>query len=383
MVEPIMLSAVMVLFKAAFAGEDLDRKVGADVMSTLLGGLLRTTSPTDPVLLKVYEIVKSLDSRAYQQAMAAGNRYLAEARLSTGVRTERLKLARERLVDAASAAESMNVPMLIANAEFAVAKCDALLAAPAHAAMALDRAAAALESAIEKLDVHGAGARWRGMRDARYLQNDSVSHWLTRATSGDLVRQRDLDALGRTVADMQAELGDLTALYSEVQTAELGSAGHGQPVVWAMPAGQTIQSGLDAKAVATVTGSAPVRGFGLTVQVEQQQVRGPLEQGVLVELLLRITLEDDRRLYFRGSAAPAARPAAVRPLLPRLSALHPLLNPDGATTLHLRKGRYHHVLNLPVEGQAVDLVKIRISRPTGGGRYAETGACVYVPIVTG
>ncbi|GHJ47515.1 hypothetical protein Cs7R123_48570 [Catellatospora sp. TT07R-123] len=376
-----VLGAVLVLFKAAFAGEDLDRKVGADVVSTLLGGLLRTTSPTDPVLLKVYEIVKNLDSRAYQQAMAAGHRYLAEAQLGTATRAERLKLARERLVDAASAAESMNVPMLVANAEFAVAKCDALLAAPEHAAMALDRAAAALESAIEKLDVHGAGSRLRSLNNARFTQNESVSGWLNRAASGDLVRQRDLDALGRTVDDMQTELQNLTSLYSEVQTAKLGSAGHAQPVVWAQPDGQTVRTGLDAKAVATVRGQDPVRGFGVTVQVEQQQVGRSLGQGIVVELLLRLTLDADRRLYFRGSASPAAaRSTRLLPMLRGLSGVHPQLNPGGAATLHLRKGSYHHVLTLPVDSGAVDLVKIRIARTADRGLYADTGACIYVPL---
>lgn len=379
MVESVVLTAVMVLFKAAFAGEDLDRKVGADIISTIFNGLLRTTSPTDPVLLKVYEIVKNLDGRAYNQAMVAGHRYLAEAQLSAEVRTERLKLARARLVEAASAAEDMNVPLLLANAEFAIAKCDALLAAPAHAAMALDRAAATLEQAVEKLDASGAEYRWRTLCNAKFEQNGSVSGWLTRAADRDLIRQRDIDALAKAADDMQVELHNLTTLYSEVQTAILASTGHGQPVLWVQPTGQSIRSGLDAKAGTTVTGDAAVRGFGLTLQVERQLVGRDSGKGLVVELLLNLTVHDDRLLYCRGFASPGALPPSVQPRLRGLAGLHGPLNPAGATTFVVPKGSYHRVLTVPVEGETVDTVKIRISRSLSGGRRADTGACIYVP----
>ncbi|GAA2398033.1 hypothetical protein Cme02nite_06550 [Catellatospora methionotrophica] len=380
MLEFTVLSAVLVLFKAAFAGEDLDRKVGADVISTMLSGLLRTTSPTDPVLLKVYEIAKELNAADYRQAMSGGHRYLAEARLGTGIRPEKLQLARAQLVDAASAAARMDVPMLIANAEFAVAKCDALLAAPLDAAMALDRAAAALEQAIEALDDSGATYRLRMLREAKSAQDGSVSNWLTRAADRDLIRQRDLDNLVKAADDLQSELLELTALYSEVQTAALAADGAAQPVLWAPPEGQSVQTGLDAKAVTTATADAPVRGFGLTLQVQQQRIARDAAGGLTVALALKLTVHDERLLHCRVMASPTARPAAPGAGLRGLTGILAPLNPPGATSVLVPPGSHQRVLTLPVEGGAVDAVKIRISRPTGLGRQASTGGCILIPV---
>jgi hypothetical protein len=378
MVELTVLSAVMVLFKAVFAGEDLDRKVGADVISTMLGGLLRTTSPTDPVLLKVYEIVKDLDTKEYHRAMAAGHRYLAEAQLSAEIRTERLKLARERLVAAASAAEIMQVPLLLANAEFAIAQCDVLLSAPEHAAMALDRAAATLEQAIEQLDIAGAGYRWRMLCEAKSGQDGSVSTWLTRVADRDLIRQRDIDALAKVADDMQTELRSLTTLYSQVQTAILAAAGHGRPVSWTQPEGQNVRTGLDAKAVTTLTGHSVIRGFGLTLHVEQQPLGRGSAEGT-VEVLLNLTAHDDRLLHCRGLATPAAPTTNLLPRLRGLTGLHAPVNPAGTATFTLPKGSHQRTITLPVQSSVVNAVKIRIARPAGQGRQVDTGGCVYIP----
>lgn len=382
--ELTVLSTVLVLFKAAFAGEDVDRKLGADVISTVVGGLLRTASPTDPVLLKVLELAEKLDVRDYKQAMAGGHRYLAEARLGPTLRTDRLQLARAQLVAAASAAEAMEVPMLRANAEYAVAKCDALLAAPADAAMALDRAAAALEQAIEALDTAGAANRWRMLNEAKFAQDGSVTNWLTRAADRNLVRQRDLDAAGQAADALLRELQELTELYSEVQTANLAGADGAHPVLWTPPRGQTVQGGLDAKAVTTLAGDAPIRGFGLTLRVEQRRIGQDLAGGRIAELALNLTVHDDRILHCRGAIMPAVGPptlSAGSPLQLRgLTGLLAPLNPAGATTVAVPKGSHRRVLTVPGVTEAVDTVKIRISRPLPGGRQADTGACLYIPL---
>ncbi|MFC7241565.1 hypothetical protein ACFQO7_03635 [Catellatospora aurea] len=384
MVELTVLSTVLLLFKAAFAGEDLDRKLGADVVSTVLGGLLRTASPTDPVLLKVLELAEKLDIRDYKQAMAAGHRYLAEAHLGPTLRTDRLHLARAQLVAAASAAEAMEVPMLVANAEYAVAKCDALLAAPADAAMALDRATAALEGAIEAIDTSGAAYRWRMLHEAKFTQDGSVTSWLTRAADRNLISQRDLDAAGKAADTLQRELQELTALYSEVQTALLAGTDGAHPVLWTQPTGQTVQGGLDAKAVTTLAGDAPVRGFGLSLRVEQRRVGLSASATPIVELALDLTVHDDRILHCRGVVLPSVGPptaaAGSAPYLRGLTALLAPLNPPGATTFTVPKGRHRRVLTLPLDNDAVDTVKIRISRPLSGGRQAPTGACLYIPL---
>ena len=105
MIESLVLGGIITLFKAAFAGDDLDRKVGAQVIGSVIDGLLRTTSAADPVLLQVHRDVMDLKTAPYEQAMASGHRYLDEARLSPGSRSERLNKARDHLVHAASAAE--------------------------------------------------------------------------------------------------------------------------------------------------------------------------------------------------------------------------------------------------------------------------------------
>ncbi|WP_203695584.1 hypothetical protein [Catellatospora coxensis] len=383
MVELTVLSTVLVLFKAAFAGEDLDRKLGADVISTVLGGLLRTASPTDPVLLKVLELAEKLDVRDYKKAMAGGHRYLTEAHLGPTLRIDRLHLARTQFVDAASAAEAMEVPILVANAEYAVAKCDALLAAPVDAALALDRAAAALEGAIESIDTPGAAYRWLRLNEAKFAQDSSVTNWLTRAADRDLIRQRDLDAAGKTADDLQRDLRELTDLYSEVQTAALAGTDGARPVLWAQPPGGNVRAGLDAKAVATLGDDAPVRGFGLTLRVEQRRIGQALSGGRIVELALNLTVHDDRILHCTGAYLPAVGPPtepAGSPLRLRgLTALLAPLTPPGSGTVAVPRGSHRRVLTVPL-GDIEDTVKIRISRPSSGGRQASTGACLYIPL---
>ena len=95
--------------------------------------------------------------------------------------------------------------------------------------MALDRAAAALEQAIEALDDAGATYRLQMLREAKFAQDGSVSNWLTRAADRDLIRQRDLDTLAKAADDLQSELHELTSLYSEVQTAILAGDGGDPP----------------------------------------------------------------------------------------------------------------------------------------------------------
>jgi hypothetical protein len=218
------------------------------------------------------------------------------------------------------------------------------------------------------------------LRDAKYKQDEKVSNWLTRVADLALIRQRDLDALAQVADDMQVELHNLTTLYSEVQTAILASTGQTHPVSWAQPEGQTIREGLDAKAVTTVTGNNPVCGFGLTLRVGHQLVRRDAGHGLIVELLLDLTVHDDRLLYCRSTASLTARLPTVQPSMRGLAGLNAPLNPGGASSFIVPKGSYQGVLTIPVAGETVEKVKISISRSPGGGRRADTGACVYIPI---
>lgn len=380
MIESVVMSAVVVLFKAAFAGEDLDRKVGAQVIGTVIDGLLRTTSASDPVLHQIHRELKQLATAPYDQAMAAGHRYLEEARVASGARHERLKLAREQLVNAASAAEGLKVPLLTANAEFAIAKCDVLLGSPEHAEMALRRASAAIEAAIEALDV--SASAWRNLRDAKYKQDESVGKWLERLTSGSgLVRQAEIAATESSARDALASLVVLTDLYSQVQTAILATAGLEHTVMWGPPADQNIEHGLRDKAVVSATAGRAVSGFGLTLTVERQALWQP-EGRLSADLLVRVTAREDRWVYCRAQIALGAPAMLTRDAATiRASDSVPwLVNPPGAMSFTISKGSYRGWLRVPAESASLDTVNLRVSRLVDGRRIS-TGACIRIPVV--
>lgn len=400
MIELTVLSAVMVVFKAAFAGADLDRKVGAEVVSTVLNGLLRTTSAEDPVLALIRDDVKQLTVAPYVDAMGGGHRYLAEAQVSPPMREERLKLARGRLVDAASAAQRLGVPMLIANAELAIAKCDALLGAAAHARMALVRAAAALEVAIEDLEVSNARLRW--LNEARQQQDSSVSQWLSRLVDRELVRAADIEAAERALDEVMATLTGYLELYSEVQTALLAAAGHDRPVIWAPPLGGSIRNGLRDKAVIITAGAAPVCGFGLTLCVERLLVWRPPEAGgkLVADLLAHLSADEPRWLYCCSAAVPigpaplaptpiTARAAETRAANPTRSLLShfPFIfegvqSPD-SISFRLPAGSRRGWLRVPIAGATIDVLHIRPSRVAAGGVRISTGGCFRIPVTPG
>ncbi|MEU6381906.1 hypothetical protein [Streptomyces sp. NPDC046909] len=370
MIEMVILRAVMVVFKAAFAGEDLDRKVGAQAISTIFDGLLKTTSTSDPVLQQIQADVKHLTTAPYEAAMAAGHRYLEEARLATETRVERLRLAREQLVAAASAAEGLKMPMLIANAEFAVAKCDALLGSAAHAGMALRRASSALEGAIERLDIAGYRSRLYGLEVGKHKQDESLSNWLTELTSGSLVKKKDIEAAERTLEGARASLAGMTDLYSEVQTAALCAGGREGVVVW--------ESDATYKAVATVRGTAPVCGFGVTLCVERQIVWRSGSQ-LLVDLLLQLTTTEDREIHCSTwTATTEPMRVADDADTQRLADPTPPLLSFPARTFLLPKGNYRGWLRVEPRGNHVERVDLEINRFEGDRRVC--GGGIRIPI---
>lgn len=377
MIESVVLGGVVTLFKAAFAGHDLDRKVGAQVIGSVIDGLLRTTSKTDPVLLQIHQDVKDLKSAPYDQAMASGHRYLEEAKLSIRARDERLGKARDQLVAAASAAGVLEVPLLIANAEFAVAKCDVLLGEPAHAEMALRRSSAAIETAIEKVDVSASSLRL--LVNAKFEQDESVSKWFERLTSGGLVKKADIATAEASVREALNTLIVLTDLYSEVQTATLAAAGWDTTVVWGQAADENVLAGLRDKAVAVAPTGVPVSGFGLMLTIEGQVVWRP-EGKLVVDLLVRVTAREDRRLYCRARLG-IGRPNAVTAGAAAVRGSHPApwLVPPGTTTMTLRKGSYLGWLRIPAEGESLEVVNIRPFRLTENGQ-ASTDGCMRIPI---
>ena len=379
-IELSVLGAVVVIFKAVFAGEDLDRKVGADVLATVFGGLLKTTSATDPVLLQVADDVKQLKMAPYENAMAAGHRYLDEARLAAPARSERLQLARQQLVDAAAAAQVLQVPLLIANAEFAIAKCDALLASPTHAGMALRRAAAAIEQAIERLDINALAARYRMLIEAKQKQDNSVGEFLTRFGSGlGVIKKGDIEAFDKTAQAAMTSLNQLTELYSQIQTATLASTGHDNVVMWAPPAEGGVLQGLRDKAVTIASGATPVCGYGLTVKAEQRVLWRP-EGKLVADVLLSLTAREEGWLDCRawsGSATPAAisqSAVAAR----QASTLPSLTNPAGAVSFSVRPGSYRGWVRVPSDFQSIERVEIRLSR-MDNGRRKQSGACIRIP----
>lgn len=379
MIESMVLGAVVVLFKAAFAGEDLDRQVGSQVIGTVIDGLLRTTSTTDPVLLQIHQEIKELKTAPYDQAMDAGHRYLEESRLSIAVRGEKLKLAREQLVNAASAATRLKVPMLTANAEFAIAKCDVLLGMPEHAEMALRRASAALEAAIEKIDV--SATIWRSLVSTKFTQDESMGKWFDRLTSGmGLVSKADIAAAEQTTRGALASLVAVTELYSQVQTATLAASGRDNIVVWAPPADEDISSGLRDKAVATAAGGVPVCGFGLTLTVERHVIWRP-EGKLAVDLLMSMTAREDMWLYCRAklSIGPPTTDTKDAAAVRASDAAPWLVGKPVSTMFTVRKGTYRGWLRVEAESEALELVNLRPSR-LDGDRRISTDASFRIPL---
>lgn len=378
MIESIVLGGLVTLFKAAFAGEDLDRKVGAKVIGTVIDGLLRTTSKTDPVLLQIQQDVKDLRWAPYDQAMTSGHRYLEEARLSTADRSLRLGKARDQLVAAASAAEDLDLPLLIANAEFAIAKCDVLMTEPAHARMALRRSSAAIERGIEELDV--SANVYRALTNAKFEQDASLGKWFERLTSGSgVIKKADIGAAETSLRRALDNLVVLTDLYSEVQTATLAAAGGSTPVVWGQAASDHILAGLRDKAVVSVETGIPVSGFGLVLTVERQVVWRP-DNDLVVDLLLSIIAIEDRRLYCSAENG-LGEPSAITPDAAALRDAHPApwLVPPGTTSLTLPEGRYLGWLRAPAHGESIHVVNLRPYRITGNGQ-ASTGGCMRIAI---
>lgn len=378
MIESLVLGGIITLFKAAFAGDDLDRKVGAQVIGSVIDGLLRTTSAADPVLLQVHRDVMDLKTAPYEQAMASGHRYLDEARLSPGSRSERLNKARDHLVHAASAAEVLDAPLLIANAEFAIAKCDVLLAAPAHADMALRKASTALESAIAKVDMNN--SVWLSLKNAQIEQGQSVGKWFERLTGPGLVKKTAITAAEETLVKRLRNLEVLTDLYSEVQTAVLAAGGSETPVVWGQPAGASATDGFRDNALAYAHPGQRLSGFGIQLEVQRQVLWRP-DGELVVDLLLWVEVLEERILYCRadiGVGTPIAE--TENPAVKRALDSRGWLIPPDTTDVRLAKGAYSGWLRIPAHGTSLDSVTIRpcgVAHPHG---LRPTKACIRVPI---
>lgn len=372
MLEMALLGAVITVFKAAFAGDDLDRKVGADVMSTVLNGLVRTSSPTDPVLLQVRDLLEREAIAPYERAMDSGHRYLEEAQHNPARRAERLALARERLVDAASAASRpVRIPALVANAELAVAKCDALLGEPLDVDTALRRAAGAAEEAIQELDTSASALT--NLRDARFRQDESVGVLLSNVLERNVTTKADLARAESAARAAIATLGTLTDLYSEIQTATLTAAGGGTPVIWAPPpeAERTLSAGRWGKAVAVLDPPGLTCGFGLTVQAERVLVWRPDDE-IVADVLLRLTSRSD--LWVNGTVPAAAEAARVDGEAAAIRAASPApdLVPPGTREFAVPPGTYRGWWRLPVRYSA-DEVHLELMRNVDGRRLALGG----------
>lgn len=379
MIGSVVLGAVVVLFKAAFAGDDFDRELGSRVAGTVIDGLLKTTSKSDPLLQQIHHEIRQLQTATYDDAMAAGHRYLEEVRTAPAFSDERLRLARQELVAAAAAAERLEVPLLIANSEFAIAKCDALLAAPEHAEMALRRSSAALERAIEELDV--SASTWRNLANAKVAQDESIGAWFERLTSGSgIINKSDIEQAERQAGQAFASLTALTELYSQVQTASLAASGADHIVVWTPPPDENFSHGLRDKAVTNCAIGTPVRGFGVTLTVERQVVWRP-EGTLAVDLLLALQVAEERRFFARAKLSTAGETPETRDAASlRAADSSPwLLGKPSAPMFNVGPGRYRGWLRVEAEGEAIDMVNLRPTR-LDGGRMHPTGGSFRIPV---
>lgn len=143
------------LIKVLVGGKSLDRGLGADVVTDVLRLLLDATQASDDRLARIEGKLDALSVSGFKTAMTEGNRYLIEAERvwrSAPDRQSRMDLARQRLVQAASAARVLDDAQLIAEAEVTLAACDALRGSLDDVRVELDLAAVALERWFLEID---------------------------------------------------------------------------------------------------------------------------------------------------------------------------------------------------------------------------------------